>query len=128
MMRSLPVVGVAMRRVLAVASLGALAIAAGGAASTSGGEAESIVGSVQSVSGDTLVLKNRQNQVNELAIDDRTRFVEAGREIARDQIKPGDEVRAAFRVKHGMPVATEVWAAENPIQEGPVKGQTIGGK
>jgi hypothetical protein len=52
---------------------------------------QEIAGTVKNITNDTLELGDRQ-----IKIDDETEFYRDGQRIERDQIQPGDEVRAAF--------------------------------
>ncbi len=61
----------------------------------------SMVGTVQSVKGDTLTLKNKMNQSHELALGKSTKFLEHGKQISKKDIKEGEEVRASFREGQG---------------------------
>jgi hypothetical protein len=60
-------------------------------------EARSVVGTVESVKGDTLTLKNRKNETHDLSIGKNTKFVEHGKQISKSDVKEGSEVRASFR-------------------------------
>ncbi len=70
---------------------------------------QSVVGTVESVRGDTLTLKNRMNQSHQLFIGNDTRFLEHGKQISKKDLKEGEEVRASFREGQGGKLqATEI--------------------
>ncbi len=63
---------------------------------------QSMVGTVESVKGDTLTLKNRtNNRSHELALGKSTKFLEHGKQISKKDVKAGEEVRASFREGQG---------------------------
>ncbi len=60
------------------------------------GKTESIVVTVQSVEQDKITVTDAKNQSHEFAVDDSTRYVQAGKSITKDELKEGDRVRAVF--------------------------------
>jgi hypothetical protein len=60
---------------------------------------KSVVGTVESIQGDTLTLKNKLNQTREFKLSDETKFVQQGKEISKSDVKEGDQIRAAFQGK-----------------------------
>lgn len=109
---------------------------AGGASGMSGGSAEapapssarsagkgqaglkSVEGTVESMKGNTLSLKNHLNQTHQFTLSSQTRFMEHGKKISRDQIKEGETVRAAYRNEGGKRNATEIIKVEKASQKG----------
>lgn len=69
---------------------------------------KSVVGTVESLKGDTLTLRNKLNETHEFTLDDQTKFMRGGQKISRDDIKSGETVRAAFRTEGKKLHATEV--------------------
>jgi hypothetical protein len=85
----------------------------------------SVVGTVQSVEGDKLTLRNELGETREFSLDGDTRFTRGGQPISKDQIGEGAEVRAAFRGEEGKLQATEIvlMGGEGPQDRQPTQPQ-----
>jgi hypothetical protein len=80
---------------------------AGGAIGNQPGKLQSVVGTVAKVEQGTLTVQaGSGGDEHELTLDATTRIMKEGREISRDQITEGDEVRASF-MRDSM-TATEI--------------------
>ncbi len=86
----------------------------------------SVRGTVESVQGDTLTLKNRLGKTHEFALSSQTKFKEHGRSIPRDQVKQGDEVRAVYRKSSGQLHATEILVERTQQASGGSSGSSEG--
>jgi hypothetical protein len=86
---------------------------------------KSVVGTVQSVEGDKLTLRNELGETRELSLDGDTRFTRGGQPISKGQLSEGAEVRAAFRGEEGNFQATEIilMGEEGPQDRQPTQPQ-----
>ena len=85
--------GVAQDEAAADGTPGPTELSTGSAAQ---GKTESILVTVQSVEDDKITVKDAANQSHEFAIDESTKYVQAGRSLTKDDINEGDRVRAVF--------------------------------
>lgn len=100
---------------------------AGATARSEQGQAglKSVSGTVESMKGNTLALKNRLNQTHEFTLSSETKYMKDGKKISRDQIKEGERVRAAFREEGGKLHATEIKVEKASEQGGSSSGSSM---
>lgn len=88
-------------------------------------EFQSVRGTVENVQGNTLTLKNRLNQTHDFQLSDSTKYEEHGKQVSKDNVKPGDEVRAAFRTEpDGKLSATSIRILRTGEQQGTATGSS----
>lgn len=90
---------------------------AGGSAT--GADARSVAGRVVKVSSRSLSLRGDDRRVHRLRLDERTRVLREGTEVAIRDLQPGEEVRAAFETRGGRRVATTITLVESGAREPP---------
>ncbi len=73
------------------------------------GKKHEVSGQVKSIGKQALTLSNGE----QVRLTDQTKFLRNGQPISRDQIKPGEQVRAAFEPRGGLAYAITI-----EVQEG----------
>lgn len=87
--------------------------------SATGVDARSVAGRVVKVSSRSLSLRGDDRRVHRLRLDERTRVLREGTEVAVRDLQPGEEVRAAFETRGGRRVATTITLVESGAREPP---------
>lgn len=90
--------------------------------SPTGQGARSLAGRVVKVSRTSLSLRADDRRVHRLRLDDRTRILREGTEVSVQDLKAGEEVRAAFDTRGGRRVATTITLVEQGAREPPSQG------
>ncbi len=89
------------------------------AGSATGVDARSVAGRVVKVSSRSLSLRGDDRRVHRLRLDESTRVLREGTEVAVRDLQPGEEVRAAFETRGGRRVATTITLVESGAREPP---------